>query len=106
MTVEVEETTERRGRHLPVVSILMGPRKTAMVDFYCPCGVRYRTTICDVNAHPPLRYTAALRSLHDQGVWPPTDADLDDAEASGWGAPSTESVAAELGLTLPEWMSL
>ena len=78
----------------PVTSVLMGDRQTATVHFYCgACELSRVELITGVDIHPPLRFTAAIRRLHERGAWPPVVEDLGDAQAAGWGAPKIEEVA-------------
>jgi hypothetical protein len=60
--------------HRPATSILIGDNRTAQIHFHCPsCGVTRQLTICDVEVSPPLRFTAAIRSLHERDLWPPAE---------------------------------
>lgn len=79
--------------HRPVTTCFAGHRETTIVYFYCPCGVSRRLVAVGTDIHPVERFTAAIRRLHEVGVWPPAEVDLGDAEDAGWG-PDPEAVEA------------
>lgn len=78
--------------HSPVTTILVGENQTATVHFHCPCGTNRRELLLDTHNHPPGRFAAAIRRLHEHGAWPAPATDAHNGAGAEWG-PEPEETA-------------